>query len=220
MAKAYNTLRSGLVERHVRRFVWRFSPDEPWQDFALDRVHFGDGSAGTQLEVGKDMVADEGEHLDPEASQRIKDDIYVDDGLTGGTEEQVKRFVGEKNDDGNYDGTFSQILALGNFKIKAFGVSGGKKTAETELLGNKVLGYRYDLEEDMMGVTFPINISKKKRSVRQEPNLTLKDVDMLQSRTLTKSVLLGITNGFGDFLGIASPFTVRFKVLMRHFSSG
>jgi hypothetical protein len=24
-----------------------------------------------------------------------------------------------------------------------------------------------------------------------------------------------VTNGFGDFLGLASPFTVRFNVLMR-----
>jgi hypothetical protein len=30
---------------------------------------------------------------------------------------------------------------------------------------------------------------------------------------LTKRNLLGVTNGFGDFLGLASPFTVRFKVL-------
>ena len=58
LAKAYNTLRSGLVERHLRRFVWRFDPTEPWQDYALDRVHFGDAAAGTQLEVGKDIVAD------------------------------------------------------------------------------------------------------------------------------------------------------------------
>ena len=68
-----------------------------------------------------------------------------------------------------------------------------------------------------MGVSFPINISKKKRSVCQEPNLTLQDVDLLRSRTLTKSILLGVTNGFGDFLGIAAPFTVRFKVMMRVF---
>ena len=27
MAKAYNTLRSGPVERHVRRFLWRFDPN-------------------------------------------------------------------------------------------------------------------------------------------------------------------------------------------------
>ena len=124
LAKAYNTLRSGLVERHLRRFVWRFHPGDPWQDYALDRVHFGDAAAGTQLEVGKDIVADAGVDIDKEGCEKLKDDLYVDDGLTGGTEEQVKRFVGNKLDDGSYDGTFSHILARGNFKIKAIGVCG------------------------------------------------------------------------------------------------
>ena len=115
LAKAYNTLRSGLVERHLRRFVWRFDPSEPWQDYAIDRVYFGDASAGCQLEVGKDIVADAGAFIDKEASQKLKDDLYVDDAMTGGTAEQVKIFVGEKlPDGGGYDGTFSKILARGN----------------------------------------------------------------------------------------------------------
>ena len=79
MAKAYNTLRTGLMERHLRRFVWRFSPDQPWQDFALDRVHFGDQCAATELEVGKDIVANKGRHIDPEAAQRIEEEVYVDE---------------------------------------------------------------------------------------------------------------------------------------------
>ena len=122
LSKAYNTLRTGMVERHVRRFVWRFSPQDDWIDFALDRVHFGDVSAATQLEVGKDLVADAGIEIDKEASQKVKDDLYVDDGLTGGSEEQVARMVGEKLPDGTFDGTFSQIMSLGNYKIKAITV--------------------------------------------------------------------------------------------------
>ena len=114
LSKAYNTLRTGLVEIHVRRFVWRFSPQEEWEDFALDRVHFGDLCAATQLEVGKDLVADAGVDIDPEASQKIKDDLYVDDGLTGGDAEQIARMVGQKLPDGSFSGTFSQILALGS----------------------------------------------------------------------------------------------------------
>ena len=106
-------------------------------------------------------------------------------------------------------------MARGNFKIKTIGVSGQKKNEETDLLGDKVLGYVYHVDTDMLGVSFPVNLSRKKRSVRVEPNLTLEDVDGLKSRTLTKRILLGVTNGFGDFLGIASPFTVRFKVMMR-----
>ena len=174
----------------MRRFLWRFDPGEQWQDYALDRVHFGDACAATQLEVGKDLVADAGAHIDPEAAMRIKNDVYVDDGLTGGTKEQVERFVGSKTADGSYDGTFSEILKLGNFRIKAFGISGQKVSEESSLLGAKVLGYVYNIEEDMMAVTFPINLSRKRRSVRQEPDLSLQDVDSLKSRTLSKTHLV------------------------------
>ena len=40
-------------------------------------------------------------------------------------------------------------------------------------------------------------------------------MENLRTKKLTKRLLLGVTNSFGDFLGIASPFTVRFKMLMR-----
>ena len=215
MAKAYNTLRTGPVERNVRRFVWRFSPADEWQDFALDRVHFGDACAATQLEVAKNLVADTGYHIDPEAALRIKEDMYVDDLLSGGTTEQVARFVGQKTENGTYNGTFAQILAIGNFRIKAISISGQKPSEESNLLGNHVLGYNYDVETDMLSIPFPLNLSRKRRSVREEANLTAADVGILKSKTLTKRILLGVVNGFGDFLGIASPFIMRYKVLMR-----
>ena len=77
LAKAYNTLRTGPVERHLRRFVWRFDPNLPWEVFALDRVHFGDACAATQLELAKNMVADMGKHIDEEAAFKIKHDMYT-----------------------------------------------------------------------------------------------------------------------------------------------
>ena len=181
----------------------------------MDRVHFGDACAATQLEVAKDIVADAGFDIDPEAARRIKEDVYVDDGLTGGTLEQVNRFVGNKTPDGTYDGTFQKILGLGNFKIKAYGISGQRPNVESDLLGDNILGYNYDLESDMLAVKFPLNISRKRRSIRSEPNLTLADVDKLKTQTLTKRILLGVVNGFGDFLGIAAPFVIRYKDLMR-----
>ena len=82
-------------------------------------------------------------------------------------------------------------------------------------MGNKVLGYAYDLKRDMLSVQFKINLSRKKRSVREFPDLSLHEVGQLRSQKLSKRVLLGVTNSFGDFLGVASPFIIRFKVQMR-----
>ena len=61
-------------------------------------------------------------------------------------------------------------------------------------MGNKVLEYSSQIEKDMLSVVFPVNLSRKK-SVRVEPNLTVDDIDSIRSRTLTKRILLSVTNG-------------------------
>ena len=60
-------------------------------------------------------------------------------------------------------------------------------------------------------------VGKKKRKVKVEEDLTKDDLSALCSKTLTRRILLGVTNGFGDFMGIIEPFTVRFKLLMKSF---
>ena len=215
LAKAYNTMHTGPLERHLRRFIWRFSPQESWKEFAFDRVHFGDISAGCHLETGLDKTADAGEYISPVASQKIKDDRYVDDGLTGGDKDTIEKLVGNKKEDGIYDGELSEILSLGGFKIKAITVSGQEPNEDSALMGGHVLGYDYDVQKDVLSLTFPINMSKKKRSVRTEPNLTINDITSLDEKLFTKRILLGITNSFKDFLGIGAPFIIRFKILMQ-----
>ena len=98
----------------------------------------------------------------------------------------IKLMVGQKQQDGIYDGTLSKILALGNYKIKALTVSDSPNSEDSELMGNKVLGYNYDVEKDMLSLHFGINISKKKRSVRLEPDLTLADVNKLKKQSFIK----------------------------------
>ena len=215
LSKAYNTMRTGIVEKHLRRFVWRFSENEEWQDYGIDRVHFGDRSAACQLEVSKNKVAELGRHIDSEAADRIIHDTYVDDGPSGGNLETVQRMVGVKDENGDYNGTISQILAIGNYKVKEFVVSGDLEQEDENLLGNKVFGYDWNPKTDIMGIKFSINLSRKKRNVRIKPDLTSEDIDSLKSITMTKRLLLGVTNSFGDFLGMASPFTIKLKLNMK-----
>ena len=70
LTKAYNVLKTGLIERHLRRFVYRFSPKEEWQDFAFDTVAFGDLPAANFLEIGRDLTADAGMDIDEEAAEK------------------------------------------------------------------------------------------------------------------------------------------------------
>ena len=105
----------------MRRVVWRFSPEDPWTTYGVDRMHFGDRVAATGLEVAKRKVADVGEAIDPDAAEMIKKG-YSDDGVGGGTKQDVERLMGEhydpEKDEFVYDGTIPQIVRRGGFRIK------------------------------------------------------------------------------------------------------
>ena len=64
--------------------MWRFSPQDPWQDYGFATVTFGDRPAATLLELGKDITVEAGHDIDPVAAKKLKQDSYVDDFCTGG----------------------------------------------------------------------------------------------------------------------------------------
>ena len=100
--------------------------------------------------------------------------------------------------------------------MKVIVTSGETDEDLKHLIGNKVLGYLWNATTDEMGVNLPVNITKKKnKKLRSGPDLTVETLHLLSEVKLTKRICLGITNGFLDFLGIACPFTVRFKLLMK-----
>ena len=215
LSKAYNTMETHIEERHLRRFVWRWSEDSPWIDFGIDKVHFGDRSAACQLELSKKKVALAGAHIDKEASQKLISDGYVDDILSGGSQLAVRRMVGFKSSDGTYNGTMAKILKLGNFVAKEYLIEGDVSTEEINQLNNKLFGYGYDHENGLLKLKISLNLNKKKRNVRSGPEIKKSDLELLNNAKMTKRNLLGLTNSFGDFLGVAEPFTLRFKLLMK-----
>ena len=113
------------------------------------------------------MTANAGHDIDPEASEKIKRDSYVDDNISGGSFGAVARMKGQKLDDGSFSGTTTRILKLGKLKIKSI-ISTGETDEEAKaLIGNKVLGYGWDASEDVMKVEFPVYLSNKKRKARK-----------------------------------------------------
>ena len=119
--KAYLTVHTHEPEMHLRRIVWRFSPEDEWETYGINRMMFGDRPAATALEVTKRKVAELGESIDPEASEMIGDG-YVDDGVTGGEDKDLDQMMGERVDpdmgESIFGGTIQQIIGLGGFKLK------------------------------------------------------------------------------------------------------
>ena len=207
---------TGLTGQHLRRFIWKFEEDESWIDLAIDRVHFGDRPAACQLEVSKKKIAKLGESIDSEASMKLIQDSYVDDIFSGGKQESIDRMVGVKDESGNYSGTMSKILSLGGYRVKEYVVEGDINLSDENLLGNTVFGYNWNPKDKFLKLIISLNLSKKKRSIRILPALKKENLSGLSDVKMCKRNLLGLTNSFGDFLGVADPFTIRFKLLMKN----
>ena len=113
--------------------MYRFNPLEDWEDHAFDVVAFGNNPAANLLEIGRNMTADAGASIDPVAARKLKEDSYVVDNLTDGTEEEVRRMVGTRLPDGKFNGTMQRILDKGSLRAKVFVVS-GKTNEEWEMV--------------------------------------------------------------------------------------
>ena len=216
LSKAYNSLLTGPVEKFTRLIVWRdCDRTAEWKTYGYECVAFGDLSASCQLECGKGDCADAGVEIDPEASVKIKKDMYVDDAGTGGSKEQVARFRGTRREDGSYDGTFSQILGLGKLDIKAMLVSGEYDREALEKLGDQVLGIKYKVVEDKFFFLLEIHVSPKKRGIRTEEPISLNSLSDLATINLTPRIQVGLVNSFYDPLGLMCPWLIKFKLLLK-----
>ena len=155
LAKAYQSLHTGELERHVWRIIWRWGEtDKEWDVLAYDRVTFGDLLAALALELAKKKGAEQGVVIDPAASEIILRNTYVDDTAGGGTKAEVDRYMGEELPDGSYTGTIPQIYALVGLKPKVMIRSGETDPVKLAKLG-KVLGHNWDATEDVLTLVVP-----------------------------------------------------------------
>ena len=106
-----------------------------------------------------------------------------------------------------------KILNFDGCKVKEFIVEGEPDQKEDNLLSKSVSGYSWDSKVGTLSLKFKLSLAKKTSCRNIRPIITIEDLNMLSDIRLTKRNLLGITNSFGDFLGIAEPFC--FRLLMK-----
>ena len=100
ISKAYYQMLTGELEFHVRRVIWRYGDaSKKLRVFGFKTASMGDRPAACLLEIVAKLTVELFGHLDPVAGERILRDRYVDDVSTGGSNEEVKRFVGKESED-------------------------------------------------------------------------------------------------------------------------
>ena len=159
------------------------------------------------LNIDKEIVKED--------ASKLLLDTYVDDGTTGGRIKDVFRMLGEKLPDGRYNGTITRMMEGVGLRLKTIVSTMDPDPESAEKLSSKVLGYNFDVNSDMLGVNFIFNPSKKKKGLKSSPDLTLADMERFQDSSPTRRALLSVVNGVYDPLGMASPYTIKLKLLMK-----
>ena len=156
-------------------------------------MNFGDRVTTTALEVAKRKVADIGEAIDLAAAAMIKKG-YSDDGVAGGTKQDVTRKMGERYDDEKdefvYEGTIPQIVRKGGFRIKYMVSSGETRDRVLEEFNGHVLGLPWQPGSDLINMHMGVNLSDKKQKVRLGEEITLDTMDVIDNVLLTRCVMV------------------------------
>ena len=129
ITKAYNSIKTGLVERHLWRFWFRENPEsDDWKIYGFNCVQFGDRPAAALMTIAVEKAAETFEEVAKdlnlsvqevrEDSKKLLEDVYVDDGTTGGSNREVKRMIGTKLSDGSFSGTIPSMMKKVGLKLK------------------------------------------------------------------------------------------------------
>jgi hypothetical protein len=219
LARAYQALHTGPLERFTRLFLWRRQPGERMRTYGYDRSTFGDLEAATALEIAKCRAADLGWEIHPSTAQQLKEKVYSDDGaLAASSREELSRMRGERREDGRYTGFVSQILDTCGMALKYILVAGEKGQEEEEMLGGAMLGVGYECGTDRIALSFPATFHQKKRGgLKEEVVFSEGELSRLRSGlgSLTLRTALSYVMGKYDPLGLASPLSMKMKLLLR-----
>ena len=114
-----------------------------------------------------------------------------------------------------YTGTVAKIMSLGGFKIKYMIRNGEKRPELLELYGGSVLGLPWDASKDVICLSMNVNLSNKKQGIRSGECLKPGDEQMIRDAELTRRILMSQIHGIYDPLGLLSPVTIKFKLVLQ-----
>lgn len=191
-----------LVKREhqdMQRIVWREDVNQPIQHFRLKTVTYGTSSAPYQAVKTIQRLADDEAHRFPEASNIVRNDVYVDDCLSGA--DSVEEAIKIKNQ-------LLQLLSAGGFRLLKWS-SNSRHLLETlpedHVEGQVPLRFEEDETVKALGVFWhPVADQFGYRVSNLQP-----------SNAKTKRQMLSEIAKLFDPLGLLAPVITLAKTLMQ-----
>jgi hypothetical protein len=193
ISKFYQCVEAEEAAQHVRRILWKFGDGEVEPTiFVTTRVNYGDKLAGCIAIAAVRETAERFGRGREKAAWFSKNPTYVDD-ATGGAEnmEAAKQVSQDKED----------ILVNGGFRFKET-VMTGDPLREGEL--RKVLGLRWDTEENEICVDVKLNYGEKVKGAYTEEDAPLADPESALPSRVTMRILWGVAQSQYNPLGLLS----------------
>jgi hypothetical protein len=179
ISKFYQCVEADEAAQHVRRILWRFGDKskEP-TIFVTMRVNYGDRPAGCIAIAAVRETADRFGKGRETAAWFLKNRTYVDDATGGASSTEKARQVSQDMED---------ILENGRFRFKETVMSGDPLEKGGEL--RKVLGLRWDTQEDKICVDIKLNYGEKVKGAYLEEDAPLADPESALPQVITRRVL-------------------------------
>ncbi len=205
ISKFYQCVEADEAAQHVRRILWRFGDrsKEP-TIFVTTRVNYGDRPAGCIAIAAVWETTDRFGESKETAAWFLKNRTYVDDATGGASSTEAAKQVSQDKED---------ILENGGFRFKEMVMSGDPLEEGGEL--GKVLGLRWDTQEDKICVDIKLNYGEKVKGAYLEEDAPLTDPESALPQVITFRVLWRVAQSQYDPLGLLSVYMVKWKLLMR-----
>ena len=204
LSKFYQSVDVEERDQHLRRVVWRQGDTnkEPVH-YKTCTVNFGDKPAGCIAQCALRNTAKMYREIDPVAADKIVNDTYVDDNLSGAeTIERAKEV----------SVNMEIIATKGGFKYKETIMSGDICESSEP---RKVLGLGWDPAEDTIFVGTHVNVSAKKKGIKELPDIEIEELVEKFPAQLTRRMIWRVIMGQYDILGLISVFTIKLKLVMK-----
>ena len=219
LKKAYHSMRTTAKEFFMRLVVWKDPETGEWKTWGHRRVGMGDISAAAFLELAKAKASERGKTVDILLAEQLISMSYVDDGLVGGTLQDLLRMRGDIiwGEDGKptFTGTLPLVVGEIGFQAKNFTISGDD---DPRILGNqspRVLGVEWEATDDRLVFKLALRLPQKDSKGRVAPDLLVDTVEVVNSTIYTRRKCLQMSAQIFDPLGLLVAYTVRFKILQR-----
>jgi len=215
--KMYHAIKIEGVDQQTHRFLWREMNTRKPDTYVMTSLSFGDRPAAAIAAVALKKTAEMAGEEFPNASVTIKNNSYVDDIIDSFDNKAKATEMTEQID---------SVLKKGGFEVKKWIVSGQPVEDEMQVCSTKsngderkttstVLGVIWDVSRDQLRYKVKLNFSQRHRKVRLESDVEEDELLEKLPEVLTKRILLSQVNGVHDPLGLATPFTVKAKILLR-----